>query len=399
MQNNPNILQEIKQMANDFYHEAIEIRRHLHSIPELAFEEFKTSAFIAKKLNEMNVSFQQGIAKTGIVAIINPEKAHIKTIALRSDMDALPLNENCNLDYVSTNHGVMHACGHDVHMASLLGVAYILKKLEPHLQGAVKLIFQPSEEKYPGGASVMIKEGVLENPKPLHIFGQHVLPTLEAGKIGLKPGKYMASTDEVFITINGQGGHAATPELNIDPIVIASHVVIALQQVVSRFANPGTPTVLSFGKISGNGRTNIIPDSVLIEGTFRTYSEEWRADAHKKITNIAEKIAESMGGSAEVFIDKGYPFLVNDIELTRNVKSYAVEFLGENNVVDLEIRMTAEDFAYYSQILPGCFYRLGSAIKDKPITNLHSSTFNVDESCLETGIGFMAWLAYKELSN
>ncbi|MEI8201622.1 MAG: M20 family metallopeptidase [Bacteroidota bacterium] len=397
MENNQNILLKIKQLATEFSHEAINIRRQLHSIPELAFKEYQTSALIAKKLSEWQIPFHQGIAKTGIVAMINPDKADIKTIALRSDMDALPLNENNDIDYKSTHQGVMHACGHDVHMASLLGVAYILKKLEPNLKGAVKLIFQPSEEKYPGGASVMIKEGVLENPKPAHIFGQHVLPTLEAGKIGLKPGKYMASTDEVFITVNGKGGHAATPELIIDPIVIAAHIIVALQQVVSRLANPGIPTVLSFGRINANGRTNIIPDTVLFEGTFRTYSEEWRAKAHQKIALISEKIAESMGGTAEVFIDKGYPYLVNDIELTRNVKSHAIEYLGADNVVDLEIRMTAEDFAYYSQILPGCFYRLGSAIKDKPITNLHSSTFDVDESCLETGMGFMAWLAYREL--
>ena len=397
MLNNTQIIQEIKQLADEYLLEAIENRRYLHSIPELAFEEYKTAAYVVKKLTEMGVSFTQGVAKTGIVAIINPEKANIKTIAFRSDMDALALHENCDAEYKSTHQGIMHACGHDIHMASLLGVTKILKTLSAKLNGAVKIIFQPSEEKYPGGASVMIKEGVLENPTPANIIGQHVLPTLEAGKIGLKPGKYMASTDEVFITVQGKGGHAATPELNVDPVLMSAHIIIALQQVVSRFANPSIPTVLSFGKVSANGRTNIIPDSVYIEGTFRTYSEEWRAEAHKKIAQVAQKIAESMGGSAEVFIDKGYPYLVNDVELTRNIRSYAIDFLGAENVVDLGLRMTAEDFAYYSQILPGCFYRLGSGFTNKPITNLHSSTFDVDESCLKTGMGFMAWIAFKEL--
>lgn len=391
-------LQKIKSLANQFFLETIAIRRQIHSNPELGFEEIDTSMLIAKKLEEYGISYQSGIAKTGVVGLIKGKNPDKKTIALRADMDALPVFEKNDIDYKSTKEGIMHACGHDAHIACLLGAAKILNTLKNEFEGSIKLIFQPSEEKFPGGALTMINEGVLLNPEPEIIIGQHVLPTLDCGKMGIRPGKYMASTDEIYLTVTGKGGHAATPDLNIDPIVIASHIIIALQQITSRYANPNMPTVLSFGKIIGSGRTNIIPDEVIIEGTLRTFDEKWRSEAHTRITGIAQSIAEGMGATCKVFIDNGYPFLVNDSILSENVKQLASEFLGIENVVDLDMRMTAEDFAYFSHLKPSCFYRLGTRNESKGIfSNLHTSTFDIDEDSLEIGMGLMAWLALNQL--
>jgi amidohydrolase len=315
-------------------------------------------------------------------------------------MDALPIQEKNEIDYRSQNEGKMHACGHDVHTASLLGAARILQELRDRFEGTVKLIFQPSEEKYPGGAKVMIAEGVLERPSPSVIFGQHVFPELEAGKVGMKSGKYMASTDEIHMTIKGKGGHGAIPQKNIDPVLIASHLVVALQQVVSRNASPAMPTVLSFGRFIAEGQTNIIPDEVKLSGIMRTFDETWRAEMKNRITTLAKGMAESMGGSCEVFIDPGYPFLVNDPVTTEKARNHAIEYLGSDQVVELELRTTAEDFAYFSQQVPGCFYRLGTRNEKAGITsNLHTATFNVDEESLLTGMGLMAWLTVRALNS
>jgi amidohydrolase len=388
--------EQIKQLASKYSGEMIAIRRHLHMYPELSEQEKNTAAFISGKLTEWGIPLTANIGGHGIVAEIKGKNPESRTIALRADMDALPIAEINEVTYKSCNAGVMHACGHDVHMTCLLGAIRILDELKNNFEGTLRLIFQPSEEKFPGGALAMINDGVLENPRPEKIFGQHVLPTLEAGKVGFKAGRYMASTDEIYLTVKGKGGHAATPELNTDTVLIASHIVVALQQVVSRSAPPGIPTVLSFGKFIANGRTNIIPNEVKIDGTFRTFDEKWRAQAHEKITALAQGLAQSMGGECEVFIDKGYPFLVNDDELTAKSKNLAIEFLGSENVVDLEQRMTSEDFAYYSHIIPACFYRLGVKNPEWPeIRNLHTSNFDADESSIETGMGFMAWLAVK----
>jgi len=392
------LIGKIRNLATEFAPGIIDIRRHLHANPELSELEFNTADFICKTLDGYGITYTSNVGGNGIVAKIEGQQPQTATLALRADMDALPINELNECEYKSLNPGVMHACGHDIHMASLLGAAKILNELRNEIEGTIRLIFQPSEEKFPGGALAMIQDGVLENPAPDRIYGQHVLPTLDAGKVGFKPGKYMASTDEVYLTINGRGGHSATPDLNTDTVLIASHIIVALQQIVSRSAPPGVPTVLSFGRVIADGRTNIIPSEVKIDGTFRTFDETWRARAHEKITSIAKGMAESMGGTCDVFIDHGYPFLVNDDLATSEAKALAEEYLGPGNVVDLDQRMTAEDFAYYTQIIPACFYRLG--VKNpswEKIRNLHTPEFDADERSLETGMGLMAWLAVNQL--
>jgi len=394
-----NLKDQIKLLSSEYFEEIRGIRRYLHQHPELSCEEFKTSEFICKKLDEYGITYVKGVAETGIVGIINGVNPESKNIALRADMDALPIREENVVEYKSLIPSKMHACGHDVHMASLLGTARILNKVRERFEGSVKLIFQPSEETYPGGAIRMIREGVLKNPEPVSVIGQHVINTVDVGKIGLKAGPYMASTDEIFLTVKGKGGHAATPEQLVDPILIASHIVVALQQIVSRNANPIIPTVVSFGKISGEGRTNIIPDKVSIEGTVRTYDESWRKSIHEKITHMASSIATAMGGSCEVRIAHGYPFLDNDVQLTSKIREWSADYLGEKNVVDLDARMTSEDFAYFANEVPSCLYRLGIRNAQKGIvSNLHTSTFDVDESCLLTGTGLMAWLAVNRLN-
>ena len=368
------------------------MRRHIHMHPELAFEEHKTAEYIIQKLRESGVTEIRKMAKTGVVALIHGSNSGKKTVAVRADMDALPMEEAASCEYKSKSPGVMHACGHDAHTAALLTVARILVTLQNEFEGTVKLIFQPSEEKFPGGASVMIQEGVLENPRPDCILGMHVLPTLECGKIGFREGMYMASTDEIYLTVKGKGGHGATPELVVDPLVIAAHILTGLQSIVSRKANPAVPSLLSFGRIEGNGRTNIIPDEVTMDGTFRTFNEAWRKEAHEKIKTMASGIAESMGGSCEVRIDHGYPFLVNDPALTARMAGLAEGFYGNENVAPLEMRMTSEDFAFYSQQIPACFYRIGSK---KPgsagVLNLHTTSFDIDETLLGPAAGYMAW--------
>jgi amidohydrolase len=388
----------IIELSRSYHNEVIACRRQLHRYPELSMQEYKTVAFVAQKLKSFGISDIKAVASTGIMAMIRGKNPDKKTIALRADMDALPIVELNEVEYKSQNHGVMHACGHDVHTASLLGTAKILQELSDHFEGTVKLFFQPSEENYPGGASMMIAEGVMENPAPAHVFGQHVYPDLEAGKIGLKSGKYMASTDELHLTVKGKGGHAANPWKNIDPVLIASHIVVALQQIVSRHATPEIPTVLSFGRIIGNGQTNIIPDEVTLAGTFRTFDEQWRKTAHRKITDMATSIATGMGGSCEVEIRHGYPFVYNEPVITGKARTWAIELLGEENVVDLPLRMTAEDFAYFANMSPSCFYRLGTRNEQRRlVSGLHTATFDVDEHCLQTGMGVMAWFAVKAL--
>lgn len=391
--------EKIQALAKDIHQETIANRRHIHANPELSFKEYQTSEFIASKLAEWGIPFEKK-AGTGIVGLIKGEKTSDKVIALRADMDALPIIEANDVEYKSKNEGVMHACGHDVHSASLLGTAKILSSLKSEFGGTVKLIFQPGEELLPGGASIMIKEGVLENPKTNGIIGQHVMPLIDAGKVGFRSGQYMASTDELYITVKGKGGHGAQPHMNIDPVLISAHIIVALQQVVSRIADPRLPSVLSIGKINANGATNVIPNEVKMEGTFRTLDEKWRKEAHVRMKKIAEGIAESMGGSCEFTIANGYPFLVNEEKITAAARKSAEEYLGKENVEDLDIWMAAEDFAYYSQVTNACFYRLGTRNEARGITSsVHTPTFDIDEKALETSTGLMAYIAVKELSN
>lgn len=393
------IRNKIKELSGKYAPEAVAIRRHLHTNPELSFEEFATADFIRTQLGQLLVDSIEKKAVTGTVAIIkgrNPEK---KTVGLRADIDALPILELNNTSYKSKKEGIMHACGHDVHSANLLGVARVLCDLKEEFEGTVKLIFQPGEEKLPGGASLLIKEGVLQNPTMQSLYGQHVMPYLPAGTVGFRPGMYMASADEIYVTVTGKGGHAAMPESLVDPIVITAHIITALQQVVSRMANPKIPSVLSFGDIEAKGATNVIPSVVKLMGTFRTLNEEWRMDAHKKMKKMAEGIAEAMGASCDFNIMKGYPYLENNEKLTLRSKVWAEEFLGKERVVDLDVWMAAEDFAFYTHHVDSCFYRLGTRNESKGITSgVHTPTFDIDESALETGIGLMSWLTFKELS-
>jgi len=391
--------QKITELADQIHQEVVENRRHLHQNPELSFHEYQTSAFVAAALDTLGIPYQK-MADTGIVALLSGNKSSDAVVALRADMDALPITEANEVPYCSKNSGVMHACGHDVHTSSLLGTARILSELKDEFGGTVKFIFQPAEEKLPGGASLMIKEGVLENPKPAAVIGQHVMPLIDSGKVGFRAGKYMASTDEIYVTVHGKGGHGAQPQQNIDPVVIASHIIIALQQIVSRVADPKLPSVLSFGKVIANGATNVIPNEVKMEGTFRTMDEAWRAQAHQKMKKMAEGIAEAMGGSCDFNIVNGYPFLVNEEKLTGNVRAYAEEYLGKENVEDLDIWMAAEDFAYYSQVADACFYRLGTRNEERGITSsVHTPTFDIDEKALNVSTGLMAYIALKQLGN
>jgi len=391
--------QKIQALSATIYNDVVGYRQHIHANPELSFKEYKTSSFIKEKLTAWGIEFKE-MADTGVVGLIKGELASDQIIALRADMDALPIIEANDKPYKSKNEGVMHACGHDVHSSSLLGTAYILNELKAEFGGTIKLVFQPAEELLPGGASIMIKEGVLENPKPHAMVGQHVMPLIETGKVGFRSGIYMASTDELYVTVHGKGGHGAQPHQNIDPVLITAHIIVALQQIVSRNADPRLPSVLSFGKVNADGATNIIPNEVKLEGTFRTLNEEWRNEAHRLMKKMAEGIAESMGGSCDFNIMRGYPFLINEEKLTANAISYAQDYLGKENVVDLDIWMAAEDFAYYSQVTDACFYRLGTGNAAKGTTySVHTPNFDIDEDALKTSTGLMAYIALKQLGN
>jgi amidohydrolase len=392
------LLERIKSLSQAYSDQVVEYRRYLHANPELSYQEFNTVKYVDEKLRSFGINKIESLATTGLVAEVKGKNPDKKTIALRADMDALPIVEANNVPYKSKNEGVMHACGHDVHTSSLLGTAKILHDVRDQFEGTVRFLFQPGEEKNPGGASYMIKDGALENPRPAGIIGQHVFPLLPAGKIGFREGMYMASADEIYLRVVGKGGHGAAPDLAIDPIVIASHIIIALQQIISRNASPKQPTVLTFGNIIGKGATNIIPDEVNIAGTFRAMNEVWRESGLEKIKKMAESIAEGMGGRCEVDISRGYPYLENNPELTRRLKVAAEEYVGKENVYDIDITLGAEDFAYYSQIIPASFYRLGTSNVEKGIKSyVHTPTFDIDEDALKIGPGLMAWMAVKEL--
>jgi amidohydrolase len=384
--------EKIMDLAKIYSEEIIQIRHHLHKHPELSYKEFETSKFVQGKLSEWGIDFEV-MATTGVIGILKGKNPGKKVVALRADMDALPITEQNQIDYKSQNEGVMHACGHDVHTACLLGAAKILNELKNEWEGTIKLIFQPGEEKNPGGASLLIKEGALENPKPESIFGLHVHPGLEVGKLSFRGGMVMASADEIYITVKGKGGHAAAPHLTTDTILAASQLVVNLQQLLSRMNNPFNPSVLSITSFQGGNTTNVIPSEVKLMGTFRAMNEEWRFRAHDLIKNICIETGKISGADIDVKIDVGYPFVLNNIELTETAKQKAAVFIGTEQVEETEMRMGAEDFAFYSHIIPACFFRLGVGNIKKNITaGVHTPTFNIDESAIENGVGIMAWL-------
>ena len=383
--------EKIKILVRKSHQEVIANRRHLHANPELSFQEFKTSSFIQQKLNDMGVFFQTGIVDTGVVGIIEGKNPSARCIALRGDIDALPILEKNNVDYCSINEGVMHACGHDVHTASLLGVAKILNDTKKDWEGTIKLIFQPGEEKLPGGASLMIKEGVLDNPKVEKIIGQHVSPELPKGVIGIREGMFMASSDELYITVRGKGGHAALPKGTVNPVVVSSDLVLELYKRFDQVKD--LPTIFSLGVVSGGTAGNIIPDEVKLAGTFRAMNEEWRSKAHSVIRKICAEMSTKYSANCDVEIKIGYPFLQNDESLTQNCFVLAQDIIDKDKVMEIPARMTSEDFSYYSQHVPACFYRLGVGFEGQKTRGLHTSTFDIDEEALLTSVEVMTWLA------
>ncbi|HEX8460358.1 MAG TPA: M20 family metallopeptidase [Segetibacter sp.] len=381
--------EKIKSLAQKYEQEFIAVRRHLHANPELSYQEFETSKFVQQKLAEWNIPFEIK-ATTGVVGLIEGQNPGSRIIALRADMDALPIEEENEVGYKSLNKGIMHACGHDVHTTCLLGAAKILQELRNEWEGTVKLIFQPGEEKNPGGASLMIKDGALENPKPHGIFGLHVHPALNTGKFSFRKGRAMASADEIYITIKSKGGHAAAPHLTADTILIASHLIVSLQQIISRNNNPLTPSVLSICSIRGGNTTNVIPGEVKLKGTFRAMDEGWRYKAHELIKKQTTGLVTAMGAEADVLIDVGYPFVDNDDALTDKAWNAAINYWGSDKIEETELRMGAEDFGYYTHVVPGCFYRLGVRGEEgETIYNVHTSRFNINESAIINGIEMM----------
>lgn len=384
--------QTIKQLAAQYAQDNIATRRHLHAHPEISYKEFETSKYLQQKLTELGIAFEV-MATTGIVATIKGKNPESRVIALRGDMDALLISEENEVDYKSQNAGVMHACGHDVHTTIILGAARILNELKDQFDGTVKLLFQPGEEKNPGGASYMIRDGALENPRPKGIVALHVHPGLNVGKLSFRKGRVMASADEIYITIRSKGGHAAAPHLTADTILIASQLIVSLQQIISRNNNPTSPSVLSICSIQGGHTTNVIPSEVKLMGTFRAMDETWRFKAHELITKQAIGLVEAMGAEIDLLIDVGYPTVDNEPVFTENVWQQANAYMGKDNVEETELRMGAEDFGYYTQVIPGCFFRLGVRNEAAGIVhNVHTPKFNIDESAIEIGVGMMAWL-------
>ncbi len=392
------LAQKIHSFSRDIFHEIKQIREHLHQHPELSFQELKTSKFLKSKLEEWGLKVDREWVNTGFTVVIDSGQKG-PTVGIRADLDALPIEELNEVPYASVNKGIMHACGHDVHASCLMGLARVLSHLKTEFKGKAVLIFQPGEEKLPGGASQMINEGLLEAYNFDLILAQHVYPELEHGEVGFRPGMYMASADEIYITIKGKGGHAALPHNNIDPIVIASSVILSLQQLVSRSAPPTVPTVLSFGKIEGLGATNVIPSEVKIEGTLRTMDEHWRKIFHEKIKTTVEHTSEALGGSSVCEVKVGYPFLCNDEEATKESTLMAQEYLDKEHVIELPLRMTAEDFAYFSQKTKVCFYRLGVGNEKLGITHsVHHPRFDIDANALQTGVGLLSYLTIRHLT-
>jgi amidohydrolase len=394
----PGVKEAIIIKSADLKEEVINLRRHFHRYPELSYEETDTSSFITEWLSKNGISFRKGIAGTGIIGTIKGKAKGKKVVAVRAEMDALPITERNKTDYSSLNPGKMHACGHDAHIAMLLGTTKLLNSIRDQFGGTILLIFQPGEEKSPGGARLIIESGALQNPKPDIIIAQHILPELETGKVGYKSGRYMASCDEIYITITGKGGHAALPGLTTDQIYIASNLVIRLKnRMAEQLAIKKIPTVLGIGRISGEGATNVIPEKVFISGTFRTFDEKWRTEGQALIRQISDETAKEFGVLIEINIAEGYPVLYNDEKLTSEAISYSGELLGKDKVETYDVRMSSDDFSFYSAIAPSLYYRIGIRKKDTEMLKLHTADFDIDEDGLETGVANLSWLVYNFL--
>lgn len=392
-----NIQNIITQKSVDLFEKVKGYREYFHKHPELSYKEFNTMAFVSDVLTKLGIQHETGIGDTGVVAMIygDHHSQNQECIGLRADLDALPILEENDVNYKSTVDGVMHACGHDVHTSILLGAAEILQELRNELPQPVKLIFQPGEEKNPGGATYMIRDGVLKNPIVKEMYALHVFPDMQTGNVGFREGVYMASCDEIYVTIHGKGGHGATPHNTIDPIMIGATIITSIQQIVSRKCDPTVPCVLSFGHFEGLGATNVIPSKVHLKGTFRTMNEAWRKEAWELIKTQIQLIAESQGGTANVEISVGYPYLENNPSITQKLKSKAIQMLGETHVEDLPIRMTSEDFAYYSQEIPVCFFRLGVRNEAKGIVyGVHHPKFDIEPEALKTGMQIISLAAF-----
>lgn len=402
------MIDRIKQAVSELHADMIRWRRHLHAHPELSFQEHNTMSFVAEVLKGEGITVREGVGKltpdapgTGLIALVRGEAGPSeRCFALRADLDALPITEVGKEGYCSTNPGVMHACGHDAHTSMVLGAGLALHRLRKEWSGTVMLVFQPGEEKEPGGASLLVKEGVLKDPKPSGIMAQHVTPELATGKLGFREGPFMAAADELYLTVKGKGGHAAVRPTLVDPILITTKLLPALYDEAQRLTPAGEPMVLSFGKVIANGATNIVPDAVTIEGTLRTFNEKTRSLLHERLVQHGTAIAKELGGELEFRIVKGSPVVHNDPELTTRMREAAEQFIGSDNVVEMPIRMGAEDFAYYTHVMPGCFFRLGTGNTSKPGTTsgLHRAEFDVDEDALVIGAGMMAYGALAELS-
>jgi amidohydrolase len=388
-----NIHEIITKRSQELFEKVKGYREHLHKYPELSYQEFNTMQFVSDTLTQLGIEHKAGVGDTGVVALIYGDKntPNQPCIGLRADLDALPIREENQVEYKSTVDGVMHACGHDVHTSILLGVAEILNELKDELLQPVKLIFQPGEEKNPGGATLMIRDGVLHNPEVKEMYALHVFPDMITGNVGFREGLYMASCDEIYVTIHGKGGHGATPHVTIDPILIGASIITTIQQIISRNCDPTIPSVLTFGHFEGLGATNIIPDKVHLKGTFRTMNEIWREKAWELIKTHVKNVTEAYGGTAEIEISKGYPYLENNPKITGILREKAIDYLGASKVEALPIRMTSEDFSYYSQEIPVCFFRLGVRNESKGIVyGVHHPKFNIDSEALKTGMQIMS---------
>jgi len=379
-------------LAEAHHAETVRIRRALHRRPELSFQEHETARFVSGELRALGLE-PVPMAGTGVVAHVAGARPG-PTVALRADIDALPIQEETGLDFASEVPGVMHACGHDAHTAMLLTAARLLVESRDDLAGTVRLVFQPGEELLPGGATTMIEAGVLEAmgdvPAPAVILGQHVAPQLPAGVVGVRSGPFMASADELYLTIHGRGGHAADPAALIDPVLVQAHVLVALQAVISRHRPPGVASILSFGRVEALGATNIVPDTARLVGTFRSMDEPWREAAHALIRRTAEKTAEAFGATCDVEIAVGYPSLANDPATAACVRETAVGLLGADRVLDVPMWYASEDFAWYTQRVPGCFTVLGVGDDSGTSPGLHTPRLNVDERALVAGAALLA---------